>query len=133
MSSSLEDLVKILLNTQHYKVVIKGKGKQSREMSGALSVHLGVVAIEKGASGHHRQSSPTYLLIYIYMYINIFSNRKAVGHCSMVRFKEECPPHRIDCPLGRKLGGSTRAEEKPPRDTVCRLRGKGLDMPCDSY
>ena len=51
----------------------------------------------------------------------------------MVRFKEECPPHRIDCPLGRKPGGSTRAEEKPLRDTACRLRGKGLDMPCDSY
>ena len=50
----------------------------------------------------------------------------------MVRFKEECP-HRIDCPLGRKPGGSTRAEEKPLRDTACRLRRKGLDMPCDSY
>ena len=41
--------------------------------------------------------------------------------------------YRIDCPLGRKPGGSTRAEEKPLRDTVCRLRGKGLDLPCDSY
>ena len=47
--------------------------------------------------------------------------------------KEECPPHRIDCPLGSKSGGSTRAEEKPIRDTAYRLRGKGLDMPCDSY
>ena len=28
---------------------------------------------------------------------------------------------------------STRAEEKPLRDTACRLHGKGLDMPCDSY
>ena len=37
------------------------------------------------------------------------------------------------CPLGRKPGGSTRAEEKPIRDIVCRLRGKGLDMPWDSY
>ena len=45
----------------------------------------------------------------------------------------ECPPHRIDCPLGRKPWGSTRAEEKPMRDTACRLRGKGLDMLCDSY
>ena len=45
----------------------------------------------------------------------------------------ECPPHRIDCPLGRKPWGSTRAEEKPIRDTACRLRGKGVDMPCDSY
>ena len=53
------------------------------------------------------------------------------SHCSVVRFKEECP-HRIDCLLGRKPGGGTRVEEKPIRDTACRLRGKGLDMPCDS-
>ena len=36
-----------------------------------------------------------------------------IWHCSMVRFKEECPPHRIDCSLGRKPEGSTRAEKKP--------------------
>ena len=35
-----------LLNTQQYKVRIKGKVEQSRERS---SVYLGVVAIEKGA------------------------------------------------------------------------------------
>ena len=40
-------LVPSLLNTQYYKVWIKGKVKQSRERSSAL--HLGVVAIEKGA------------------------------------------------------------------------------------
>ena len=62
-----------------------------------------------------------------------YPNRKVSGHCSMVRFKEKCPPHRIDCPLGRKPRGSTRAEEKPLRDTACWLCGKGLDMPCDSY
>ena len=33
-----------LLNTQHYKVRFKGKVEQS-------SLHLGVVAIEKGAFG----------------------------------------------------------------------------------
>ena len=27
--------------------------------------------------------------------------------------KNSVPPHRIDCPLGRKQGGRTRAEEKP--------------------
>ena len=37
-----------LLNTQQYKVRIKGKVEQSRESSSA-PVHLGVVAIEKGA------------------------------------------------------------------------------------
>ena len=36
-----------LLNTQHYKVQIKGKVEQSRE-GVAPSLHLGVVAIEKG-------------------------------------------------------------------------------------
>ena len=40
-----------LLNTQHYKVWIKGKVEQSRERSSALSLHLGVTAIENGAFG----------------------------------------------------------------------------------
>ena len=62
-----------------------------------------------------------------------YSNRKEARHCSIVLFKEECLPHRIDCPLGRKPGGSTGAEEKPTWDTVCWLLGKRLDMPCDSY
>ena len=38
-----------LLNTQQYKVCIKGKVEQSRERSSALPLHLSVVAIEKGA------------------------------------------------------------------------------------
>ena len=37
-----------LLNTQHYKVQIKGKVEQSKERSNALP-YLGVVATEKGA------------------------------------------------------------------------------------
>ena len=40
-----------LLNTQQYKIRIKGKVEQSRERSSALPLHLGVVAIEKGAFG----------------------------------------------------------------------------------
>ena len=40
-----------LLNTQHYKVRIKGKVEQSRERSSALPLDLDVVAIEKGAFG----------------------------------------------------------------------------------
>ena len=39
-----------LLNTQQYKVGIKGKVEQSRERSRA-PLHLGVVAIEKGTFG----------------------------------------------------------------------------------
>ena len=38
-----------LLNTQHYKVRIKGKVEQSEAWSCALFLHFGVVAIEKGA------------------------------------------------------------------------------------
>ena len=40
-----------LLNTQYYKVRIKGKVEQSRERRSTLPLHLGVVAIEKGAFG----------------------------------------------------------------------------------
>ena len=40
-----------LLNTQQYKIHIEGKVEQSRERSSALPIHLGVVAIEKGAFG----------------------------------------------------------------------------------
>ena len=39
-----------LLNNQQYKVGIKGKLEQSRERSSA-PLHLGVVAIKKGAFG----------------------------------------------------------------------------------
>ena len=38
-----------LLNTQYYKVRIKGKLEQSREKSSTPPLHLCVVAIEKGA------------------------------------------------------------------------------------
>ena len=37
------------LNTQQYKVRIKGKVEQSRERSSTLTQHFGVVSIEKGA------------------------------------------------------------------------------------
>ena len=40
-----------LLNTQHYKVRIKGKVDQSWERSSALPYTLVLVAIEKGAFG----------------------------------------------------------------------------------
>ena len=38
-----------LFNTQQYKVRIKGKVEQFKEKSSILPLHLGVVAIEKGA------------------------------------------------------------------------------------
>ena len=37
-----------LLNTQHYKIRIKGKVEQSKKMSSGLEL-IGVAAIEKGA------------------------------------------------------------------------------------
>ena len=40
-----------LLNTQHYKVRIKGKVEQSWEWSSVLTYTLFIVAIEKGAFG----------------------------------------------------------------------------------
>ena len=54
-----------LLNTQHYK----GKVEQSRE-GVAPPLHLGVVAIEKGAFGlpSTMVANFTFLLIYIYIY-----------------------------------------------------------------
>ena len=61
-----------LLNTQHYKVGIKGKVKQSRERSSAL-LHLGVVAIERGAFGSPSTKVTNFTLstynLYKYKYI----------------------------------------------------------------
>ena len=53
-----------LLNTQQYKVGIKGKVEQSRERSCA-PLHLSVVAIEKGAFGSPstKVTTFTYLLL----------------------------------------------------------------------
>ena len=53
-----------LLNTQQYKVHIKGKVEQSRERSSALPYTEGraLLAIEKGANF-------TYICIYAYIYM----------------------------------------------------------------
>ena len=57
-----------LLNTQHYKVRIKGrKEEQSRERSSALPLHLCVVVIEKGAFG----SPSTTVTNFTYIYTHI--------------------------------------------------------------
>ena len=65
-----------LFNTQHYKVRIKGKVEQSREWSSALPLHLGVVAMEKGAFGSPstKVANFTYSL-YSYIYTNIYVYR----------------------------------------------------------
>ena len=59
-----------LLNTQHYKVRIKDKVEPSREWSSTLPLHLGVVAIEKGAFGS--PSTKVANFIYIYIYNNVY-------------------------------------------------------------
>ena len=52
-----------LHNTQHYKVCIKGKVEQSRKRSSDLPLHLGVVALEKGAFW-----SPTTTVANFYLF-----------------------------------------------------------------
>ena len=57
-----------LLNTQHYKVRIKSKVKQSREWSSFL-LHLGVVSMEKDAYWLPTTTAANFIYIYIYIYI----------------------------------------------------------------
>ena len=56
-----------LLNTQQYKVRIKGKVEQSRERSSGLPLHFGVVAIENGAFWSP-STTIANLLIYLFIY-----------------------------------------------------------------
>ena len=58
-------------HTQHYKVRIKGKVEQSRERSNT-PLHLGVVAIEKGAFGSPSTTVTNFLL---YISQNIIKNK----------------------------------------------------------
>ena len=54
-----------LLNTQYYKVRIKGKVEQSRERSGALPLHFSVVAFQKEAfRAPSTKGRQLYLLTY---------------------------------------------------------------------
>ena len=66
-----------LLNTQYYKVRIKGKVEQSREWSNALPISLDVVAIEKGAFESLLINVANFIYIYIYIYTRCF--RKITG------------------------------------------------------
>ena len=62
-----------LLNTQDYKVRIKGKEEQSREWSSAHPLHFGVVAIEKEAFGS--PSTKVAKFTYLQMQWNSVINR----------------------------------------------------------
>ena len=61
----------------HYKITIEGKVERSREWSSALSLHLGVVAIEKGAFGSPSTKVTNFIYISISIIIN-FCNHTAV-------------------------------------------------------
>ena len=54
-----------LLNTQHYKVRIKGKVEQSREKSCAFPYTSG---LKREPSGPPWLQSPTFLIIYLKLY-----------------------------------------------------------------
>ena len=71
-----------LLNTRQYKVRIKGKVEQFWERSSALSLHIGVAAIEKGAFW----SPSTKVASFTYIYIEIESR---VGSSVGARYPEE--------------------------------------------
>ena len=55
-----------LRNTQQYKVCIKVEVEQSRERSNA-PLHLGVVAIEKGAFGSPSTAVANFIYLYTYL------------------------------------------------------------------
>ena len=64
-SCHIKDSNPALLNTQYYKVRIKGSGAiQGKEYH---PLHLGVVAIEKGAIVSSSTTVPTFTYLYIYI------------------------------------------------------------------
>ena len=60
-----------LLNTQQCKVRIKGKVEQFWERSSALTLHLGVVAIEKGAFWSPSTKVTNFTYFFTYSIISI--------------------------------------------------------------
>ena len=73
-----------LLNTQHYKVRIKGKMEQSGGWSSA-PLELGVVAIEKGAFG----SLPTKFANFIIIIIIEFSALLSISPYASVAISQD--------------------------------------------
>ena len=66
-----------LLNTQHYKVRIKGKVEQSRESSTLPYTSV------KQPSGCSRLRPPTLLYIYIHIYMYIIWSRKPIADANV--------------------------------------------------
>ena len=71
-----------LLNTQRYKVCIKGKVEQSRERNSAHPYTLGVVAIEKGAFWSPSTTAATFTYMG-YLCVPYHKTEKIV-HCSQI-------------------------------------------------
>ena len=67
-----------LLNAQQYKVRIKSKVEQSRERSSALPLHLGVVAIEKGAFWSPSTTVANFTFVYTVKCQNCFISSNSV-------------------------------------------------------
>ena len=67
-----------LLNTQHYKVRIKGKVEQSREGVAPSPV----VAIEKGAFGLPSTMVANFTLLYIYIIRVLVVTKSLCGYVS---------------------------------------------------
>ena len=68
-----------LLNTQKYKVRIKGKVKQSRKRSSAHPLHLGVVTIEKGAFSSPSTMVANFTLLLLFDDVNVLQMEASVA------------------------------------------------------
>ena len=68
-----------LLNTQYYKVSVKGKVEQSREWSCDPPLHLGQVAIEKEVfwSPSTKVANLTYFYTHTHTHIYIYSESES--------------------------------------------------------
>ena len=72
-----------LLNTQQYKVCIKGKVEKSRERSSTLPDTSVYSLLKRDTSGRPRLRSPT-LLTYIYIYKMNKSDRKNISIINVI-------------------------------------------------
>ena len=84
-----------LLNTQWYKVRIKGKVEQSRYRSSALPYTSGYILLKREPSGRPRLRSPTTLAFWLSC-LAFMSD----GASNNSRFEAERPPTSVGPPSG---------------------------------
>ena len=96
-----------LLNTQHYKVWIKGKVEQSRERSSPFLYTSVYYLLKKEPSGHPRLWSPTFLLLSPFYndYSQDIGMEFGIGKCAMQVMKsgKRDMMDRMDLPNQEKL------------------------------